>query len=172
MVNKNVNVRIAGESDVPYIHEIMQEAFAYYAMQVGISEPGTLGALEETCADISVQLKTKTVFVAEIDGQVVGSVRVERVKEGIAYFSRFGVRKHFKSQGIGCALMKAVDAYMSESDMTRLSLHTATGLLSLVRFYYSKGFVIETTDNKRGYSRALLTKTYEFESELCTEAIL
>jgi predicted N-acetyltransferase YhbS len=156
----NVIVRLANEKDVPAIYSIMQEAFAYYATKTGISNPGMIQALNESCEDIAEQLNQKTVFVAELDGKVVGSVRVECMKDGTAYFSRFGVDKHYKSSGVGCALMVAVDEYMEASGMGQLMLHTASCLLSLVRFYYSKGFVIVSTDTERGYSRALLCKSY------------
>ena len=161
MAKKPVMVRPATKEDVPAIRQIMQEAFSFYAMKVGISSPGSVQALEETCADIEKQLEEKVIFVAEVDGMVAGSVRLELMSDGSVYFSRFGVLEVFKGKKIGDELMAAVDTYMVENGYERLMLHTAASLLSLIRFYYSKGFVIVSSDAPRGYTRALLCKYYE-----------
>jgi transcriptional regulator CtsR len=49
---------------------------------------------------------------------------------------------------------------MNKLGVNNLYLHTASRMLSLVRFYYGKGFYIESTTNDRGYIRALLCKEY------------
>lgn len=161
MAKKPVMVRPATKEDVPAIRQIMQEAFSFYAIKVGISAPGSVQALEETCADIEKQLEEKMIFVSEVDGIVAGSVRLEVMADGGVYFSRFGVLQAFKGKKIGDELMAAVDDYMAENGFDRLLLHTAACLLSLIRFYYSKGFVIVSSDAPRGYTRALLCKYYE-----------
>ncbi|SCZ79683.1 GNAT family N-acetyltransferase [Acidaminobacter hydrogenoformans] len=161
MAKKPVMVRPATKEDVPAIRQIMQEAFSFYAMKVGISSPGSVQALEETCADIEKQLEEKIILVAEVEGVVAGSVRLEVMADGSVYFSRFGVLNVFKGKKIGDRLMAAVDDYMEDNGFDRLILHTAACLLSLIRFYYSKGFVIVSSDAPRGYTRALLCKHYE-----------
>lgn len=160
MVSIPLTVRLATEEDVPAIRQIMQEAFSYYAMRIGMEEKGAVQALGETCEDIAAQLATKRIYVAVVDGVVAGSVRLETLPDGSVYFSRFGVLQAYKGYKIGDHLMEAVDRYMLENGLGCLVLHTASCLLSLIRFYYAKGFAIESTDAPRGYARAKLCKHY------------
>jgi N-acetylglutamate synthase-like GNAT family acetyltransferase len=152
-------VRRAVEEDIPQIQEITREAFKMYMDGAGIK--GTIQALQETYEDVKRDIEIKLVFVALLDGEVVGSVRVEVMPDNTGYLSRFGVAIDHQSHGIGKVLMNAVDEAMLELGIENLYLHTASRLLSLVRFYYGRGFYIESTTNDRGYIRALLCKEYE-----------
>ena len=152
-------VRKAIVTDAQYIHEITKQVFKSYQEQVGIS--GTIAALTETIDDIIKDIETKEVFTALYNGKVIGSVRIEVLSDGSAYLSRFGVDSKFKSKGVGKILINAVDKGMEELNVTTLSLHTASKMLSLVRFYYGRGFYIESTTKDRGYIRALLCKEYK-----------
>lgn len=154
-------VRRAVEGDIPKILDITREAFKMYAEGAGIT--GRIAALEENYEDVKRDMESKLVFVALLDGIVVGSVRVEILHDKTAYLSRFGVGAAYQSNGIGKELMDAVDNAMKEFGITNLYLHTASRMLSLVRFYYGKGFYIESTTRDHGYIRALLCKEYTAE---------
>ena len=91
-------------------------------------------------------------------------MRIEIKPDNTAYLSRFGVSALHQNNGIGKILMNAVDNSMRELGITCLYLHTASRMFSLIRFYYGRGFYIESTTNDRGYIRALLCKEYEAES--------
>lgn len=158
MEKKSLVVRKAVEGDIPEILEITREAFRMYAIGAGIS--GKLAALQETFEDVKRDIETKEVFVALLDDMVVGSVRIEIMPDNTAYLSRFGVGAEYQSKGIGRELMLVVDEAMIKFGITNLYLHTASRMLSLVRFYYGKGFYIESTTNDLGYIRALLCKEY------------
>lgn len=158
MKKKTLVVRRAVEGDILKILEITREAFKMYSEGAGIA--GRLAALEETYGDVKRDIETKEVFVALLNDEVVGSVRVEILPDKTAYLSRFGVGAAYQSHGIGKELMEAVDDAMNQFGITNLYLHTASRMLSLVRFYYGKGFYIESTTNDRGYIRALLCKEY------------
>jgi predicted N-acetyltransferase YhbS len=151
-------VRKAVEEDAPCIQKITHEAFKMYLESAGIK--GTIPALEESCEDIVEDIKSKECFVALLNGEIIGSVRVEIREDGTAYLSRFGVDAIHQSNGVGSILMNAVDASMQKLGVSKLYLHTASKLLSLVRFYYGKGFYIDSTTKDRGYIRALLCKEY------------
>jgi N-acetylglutamate synthase-like GNAT family acetyltransferase len=159
MEKKVLVVRKAVEGDIPKILEITREAFKMYAEGAGIT--GRIAALEETYKNVKRDIETKQVFVALLDDLIVGSVRVEILSDKTAYLSRFGVGAAYQSNGIGKVLMEAVDDAMKKFGITNLYLHTASRMLSLVRFYYGKGFYIESTTRDRGYIRALLCKEYD-----------
>lgn len=151
-------VRKAVEEDIPQIQKITREAFESYTHDAEINYP--LTALSETYYDIKFDLETKLVLVAVVNNTVIGSVRVEIMPDKTAYLSRFGVSSDYQNNGVGKVLMNAVDNSMQELGINRLYLHTASRMLSLVRFYYGRGFYIESTAKDRGYIRALLCKEY------------
>lgn len=159
MNNVVFEIRRATLEDIPAIQEITREAFKKYVEMAKINN--SIAALQETYEDIKEDIYSKIVFVAFVDGEAVGSVRVEIKPDKTAYFSRFGVKVEYQSNGVGKAIMSVVDMAMEEAGVKKLYLHTASKVLSLVRFYYARGFYIESTSKDRGYIRALLCKEYE-----------
>ena len=109
-------------------------------------------ALNETYDDIRKDLEEKYVFVAFINGEPVGSVRIKINEDGTAYLSRFGVRSNNQNNGIGKTLMNVVDKVMQEHQVKQLRLHTAASYIPLVRFYYGRGFYIDSTEKDRDIS--------------------
>lgn len=150
-------VRVATYDDIPDILAITKEAFVKYAELAGIE---TTPALHETYDDVKRDIDTKIVLVAFSDGTPVGSVRVEVFDDNTAYFSRFGVKVTSQNNGIGKSIMNLVDRIMIKKGVKKLSLHTGARVSSLIRFYYGRGFYIDSTDKSKGYIRALLVKEY------------
>lgn len=157
--NNLFQVRVATEDDISDIMLITREAFIKYRELAGIENTA---ALDETFEDIKNDVQTKTVLIAFSDGAPVGSVRLEiDAQNKTAYLSRFGVKLTSQNNGIGKSIMNIVDKIMIDQGVKKLSLHTASKITSLVRFYYGRGFYIDSTDKTRGYIRALLVKDYE-----------
>lgn len=156
-------VRKAVEEDIPRIWEITREAFKMYMENAGLT--GTISALQETYEDIKKDIRSKEVFAAFLDGMLVGSVRVEVYPDKTAYLSRFGVAPAYQNKGVGKVLMNIVDSSMKNMGVTKIYLHTASKMFSLVRFYYGRGYYIDSTTKDRGYIRALLCKEYKYEIE-------
>ncbi|MDO4562499.1 MAG: GNAT family N-acetyltransferase [Clostridia bacterium] len=156
--NKFFEVRHAVEADASAIAQITRDAFGRYCAMADLS---TCDALCETPEDIIRDIKEKIVLVAYIDDEVVGSVRVTvNEAEKTAYLSRFGVSMKYQNLGIGKALINMVDITMRSIGVREISLHTASKASGLVRFYYGRGYYIDSTDKSRGYIRALLVKKY------------
>lgn len=157
-MNYSFSIRRADSRDAEAIHVIMQEAFKKYMMDTGLE--GTMEALRETVEDIRKDIETKEVFIALIDDIPAGTVRVELFQDGTAYISRFGVRLEYHNIGIGKALMNLVDKLLISRGVKKVFLHTASKYKDLVRFYYGRGFYIDSTTRDRGYIRALMVKEY------------
>ncbi len=151
-------VRMATYDDIDDIMSITKEAFIKYAELAGIE---TTAALTETYEDVKKDIDTKIVLIALSDGVPVGSVRVEVFDDKTAYFSRFGVKVTSQNNGIGKSIMNLVDRIMKKNGIKKITLHTASKISSLIRFYYGRGFYIDSTDKSKGYIRALLVKEYE-----------
>lgn len=169
MKKVNFVVRKALEGDIPQIQEVSKEAFGMYAEGAGIT--AFVGSLNESYEYLKEEIKNKLVFVALLEGVVIGSVRIEVNDDKTAYLSRFGVRGEYQSNGIGKLLMSAVDDSMEDLGIEMLYLHTASRMLSLVRFYYARGFYIESTTKNKGYIRALLCKEYQIENSCISSNI-
>ena len=150
-------IRLANYDDIPAIMEMTREAFLKYSEISGVKQ---LDALNETYADVKHDINTKLVLVALDNGQYVGSVRVEILPDNTAYLTRFGVRISNQNNRIGKSIMNLVDKIMIKKGVERIYLHTGSKVTDLIRFYYGRGFYIESTDDSRGYIRAKLVKNY------------
>ena len=121
---------------------------------------GSMEALEETEAQIKLAIKNTEVFIAHVNNVPVGTIRFE-IDGDEAHISRFGVRLDYHNIGIGKSLMNLVDAEMTALGIKRAYLYSASAYTDLIRFYYSRGFYIESTSTDRGYIRAKLVKEYK-----------
>lgn len=154
-------VRLAHYDDIPDILRITHEGFLKYREMSGANH---VDALDETERDVKNDIDTKIVLLATQDGAPVGTLRVSiNADEGTAYLSRFAVTADNRNNGIGKSMMNLVDRIMMKKGVKRLSLHTGSKITPLIRFYYGRGFYIESTDFERGYVRALLVKEYNVQ---------
>ncbi len=149
-------IRRAEPADAPDVYEILQKAFHEYAAAAGIKE---LEALKETISDIDREIREKVVYIAIIDSHIVGTVRVDITGED-AYISRFAVNSTHRNIGIGKSLMNLVDKYLISEKVKKVYLHTASRYGTLMRFYYGRGFYVDSVTHDRGYPRARLVKEY------------
>ena len=126
-----------------------------------LAQIDTTPALSETYEDVKNDIDNKIVLIAFSDGIPVGSVRVEIFDDKTAYLTRFGVKVTSQNNGIGKSIMNLVDKIMIKNGVKKISLHTGAKVTSLIRFYYGRGFYIDSTDKSKGYIRALLIKDYD-----------
>jgi len=157
-MNYSFIIRKATLEDAPSIAAIMQEAFKKYMLDTGLS--GTMEALTEGIEDIEADIREKEVFIDLIDGNPVGTIRIQFLPDNTAYISRFGVMLNYHNIGIGKALMNLADKVIISRGVKKVYLHTASKYRDLIRFYYGRGFYVESTSTDRGYIRALLVKEY------------
>lgn len=155
-------IRRATLDDAEDILQIMHLAFSKYVIDsdLDVKQSDSLEALSEAIDDIKNDINDIYVYIAFVDGIPVGSVRFGLLEDGSAYLKRFGVRSDYNNMGIGLSLMALVDKIMVTNNVKRLSLYTASKNKNLVRFYYGRGFYIESTTADRGYIRALMVKEY------------
>lgn len=158
MIDYSFTIRKAEPEDAQAIRDIMQESFIKYMKDASLT--GSMEALQETVEDIVEAIKTQEVYIAIIDHVAVGSVRIKLMPDNTAYMSRFGVRLSYHNIGIGKSLMNLVDKLLTARGVKSVRLHTASKYRDLVRFYYGRGFYIDSTSKDRGYIRALMIKDY------------
>ncbi len=150
-------VRKAKSADAAAIIDILQEAFTKYMEDTGLS--GSMEALDETIEETVIAIRSSEVFIAYVNDVPVGTIRFE-IEGDIAHISRFGVRLDYHNIGIGKSLMNLIDAEIKELGLKKAYLYSASNYTDLVRFYYGRGFYVESTATDRGYVRAKLVKDY------------
>jgi len=151
-----LTIRRATVKDAPYIFSIIQKAFKEYSKITGQTN---LEALAETVEDIEEAIKTRTVFIAVMDDNIVGTVRIS-IEGDQANISRFAVDCDNQNNGIGKALMNEADTYLKKMHVKKVTLHTSSKHDVLMRFYYGIGFYAEAIETDRGYLRARMVKEY------------
>ncbi|AGC69230.1 GCN5-like N-acetyltransferase [Thermoclostridium stercorarium subsp. stercorarium DSM 8532] len=160
-------LRHAVVSDAAEIHVLLQEAFREYAEFIGVTQ---LEALNESIKDVEYEIKNNTVFVAIADGCIIGTIRV-RISGDEAYISRLAVSKPHRNMGVGESLINLVDRFLQSKGVKKAILYTASNNPNLVRFYYGRGFYIDSVSHERGYPRARMIKEYrniDTDEELCS----
>lgn len=151
-------VKRAEEQDIAAIIKITKDAFLKYCEMADLNYD--IEALQETDDDVKHDIETKEVYVAFIDEEPIGAVRVKILENSEAYLSRFAVKSSERNNGIGKILMSVIDKVMIEKGVKTLKLHTGSHVTPLIRFYYGRGFYISDVEYSRGYPRAELVKDY------------
>lgn len=154
-----IRVRKAQTEDAKRIAEITGEAFLQYIKVAGIKDTPALHENEE---DVIEDIKTKDVYVAVVEEEIVGSVRIQKLDEDSVYLSRFGVSMAHQNLGIGKLLMNYLDAVLSQQKVKHIVLHTASKATPLMKFYYNRGFYVDDVSKEKGYIRVLLKKDLMF----------
>ena len=79
-------------------------------------------------------------WVARLDGQIVGSVGVERLPDGRAELHRLYLDATLRGRGVGRALVEAVLGWCRAAGITRLTLWSDTRFDRAHRLYEGMGF--------------------------------
>ncbi len=164
----------ATQDDAPEVLEITKRAFDLYAKEIRKRE--SVAALYETLEDVESDIRNKNVYIARIDGEMVGSVRFEILTDGIAYLSRFSVDPEAQNLGLGGLLLEKVRIECLSLGVRAITLHTASKMRSTVAFYLKNGYYIHSISRDSDYIRALMVneildmdEMYDYES-VCAQA--
>ncbi|MEN8906022.1 MAG: GNAT family N-acetyltransferase [Clostridiales bacterium] len=157
-MNYSFIIRRAIPSDSEAIHKILLEAFKKYQKVTQISED--VEALKETIEDIKIDINKNYVFIALIDNIPVGTVRLKFLENSTALLSRFAVNLNYHNIGIGKSMINLIDKIAKNMNLKKVFLYTASKHYDLVKFYYNRGFHIDSTTKEKGYTRALMIKDF------------
>ncbi len=148
-----MNIRAAVPSDSAGILKVTREAFTLYHDELHADY--VVGGLVETEEDILSDIMNHHVYVAESDGEIVGSIRFTELTPDLAYIYRFGVSPAINNTGIGSHLLSTVIDECRKSNFKAIALHTNARYYKLARYYYGKHFYVHSTSTDKGYIRAL-----------------
>lgn len=149
-------IKRATLDDVKDIHAITLLAFKMYRSEIESDIP--LKALTETEEDIARDILNNHVYVAKVNGKVLGSIRIEKLTDDLAYIYRFSVHPDEQNAGIGSELISHAISECVSMGFAAIALHTNAKYFKLARYYYGKQFYVHSTNFDRGYIRALFVK--------------
>jgi GNAT superfamily N-acetyltransferase len=146
----------ATDERIDAIYKITKNAFALY--KDNLHAEINLSALSETKKDILNDIKNNTVYAAEKNDVILGSLRIERLSDDVAYLYRFAVDTDERNKGVGKDLLSYAVEECEKLRYACIALHTNSKYYKLARYYYGMNFYVHSTDNSRGYIRALFIK--------------
>jgi ribosomal protein S18 acetylase RimI-like enzyme len=162
----SIFVRPALAEDAVDIRSILQSSFGEYQTLLKLAEPPA--ALAESIEDVEAAINSQTVFIAIYNRmKPVGTIRVRKVNQDIAYISRFAVVPNWQQSGAGSALMEAAVDFCRAQGIRAIVLHTAVKMIPLARFYHGCGFYVHSVEvTHAGYRRGLFIKELEDCSDI------
>lgn len=128
-------IRQANQEDVERLVAVYRSAYRENR-QLGF--PTKAGSATE--AAIHDWLDDGRLFVAEIEGQVVGAIRFEETASERAKISRLGVHEEWKGHGIGSALLGYVEAFARADGYKAVWLTTPEEHPYLPTLYRNRGY--------------------------------
>ena len=152
----DVFIHEACSEDAEAIVAVIHEAMIRYAENSRI--PGTLPSMLETAEDFRKYISDDTVLIAEIGGRIAGTIRIKHVSHYEAEISRFAVLPEHQKSGLGGAVFSAAEERIKKAKHESIYLHTSLDNKSLLNFYISRGFTVESESFSKGYRRGLLRK--------------
>lgn len=94
-----------------------------------------------TADDVAAWIREHAVFVATVDREVVGGVRLEETEPGRVKLSRLGVHERWKGKGIGSRLLDRAEAAARDHGYDAVWLTTPPDHPSLPDLYRERGYV-------------------------------
>ena len=116
-----------------YGGKVIQGVNAY--LQKSLSED--LGSIE------SYYSKKGNFFIAEHNGDVIGSLGAELENKNIYRLKRLSVKKLFRKNGVAEALLFSVEEWIKNQNGTEMIIGTSEVQKAAVRFWQKSGFVIK-----------------------------
>ena len=130
---------------VDELHRFVQVAFR----DLLIDPPSSV--LKETVVDFAARLQSKTCFVIEVDGHLIGSVFCAPENDAL-YIGRLAVHPDWRRRGVASALIGAAKAEAHRIGAKRITLKARIMLSSNIALFRRHGFVITAEEAHAGFS--------------------
>lgn len=105
--------------------------------------------------------KRERCWIAERNGENVGSVFIVRQDEGVAKLRMLLVERHVRGLGIGRRLVEEALVFARQHGYVRVTLWTVEGLEAARRLYVQAGFQLVREEPFEGFGRPMTGQTWE-----------
>lgn len=102
-------------------------------------------------------------WIAEIEGQIVGSVFLVKVSEQVAKLRMLYVEPQARGQGLGQSLTHECIAFARTKGYKTLTLWTNDILVAARRIYQAAGFVLVAEENHRSFCHDLVGQNWSLD---------
>ena len=133
----SVTVRAASIDDGDAIIACLNAAFQPYRSQY---TPEAFADTVVARAAMERRLQTMTVFVAEANADVVGTLCSEVATSGVGHLRGMAVLPAWQGQGVAIALLAAAERDLAARGCTRVTLDTTLPLGRAIAFYARNGY--------------------------------
>lgn len=150
-----VSIHLADRSDAADLAGVYRSAYQENRELGFPAKAETVGA--ETVAEWINQYQ---VFVASVEGEIVGGVRLEETDSDRIKLSRLGVHADWKANGIGSELLDHAETIAQSNGYRTIWLTTPEDHPFLFDFYRSRGYhrTAEYPLEYRDYDEVILEK--------------
>lgn len=135
-VQTPVEISLATPEDSPELVRILKAAFTIEANRY---DKFDIPPLQETVENFAASFADLTIYKAEQNGEIVGSVNT-RIEGSTCYIGRLVVDPEIHNQGIGRQLMARAEA--ENAHVPRFELFTGYRSEKNIRFYEKQGYTI------------------------------
>jgi ribosomal protein S18 acetylase RimI-like enzyme len=160
-------LRNANASDASAISATLREAFAEFE---ALYTPAAFRATTPTTDQIQSRMAEGPVWVAERNGQVVGTVSAVP-RGGELYIRSMAVRPAARGEGIATHLLQAVESFAIARQYRRLVLTTTPFLTAALQLYEREGFRL-TGERSDLHGTPLLTMAKELGPGVLEQAAM
>ncbi|MCD6249415.1 MAG: GNAT family N-acetyltransferase [candidate division Zixibacteria bacterium] len=144
--NDQITIRQLSDTDsLEDLTELLHRAYKILA-DMGLKYVATYQSIEIT----RKRLKNGTCFVAELDGQIAGTVLYRKPgqpkgcafyeRPDVAHVSQMGVEPDLQRRGIGAKLMRHAEESAVRDGASELALDTSEQATHLIKWYERMGF--------------------------------
>lgn len=131
----DVEIRRATATDAETLAEVYRSA---YRENRELGFPAKAGSATES--EVAEWIRESRVYVAEIDDEVVGGVRLEATDSERVKLSRFGVRESRKGEGVGSRLLDYAEREVRDWGYSTVWLTTPGEHPFLPELYRRRGY--------------------------------
>jgi GNAT superfamily N-acetyltransferase len=123
--------------------------------------------LEAYCAETMAALLHSPegggLWIAELDGEVVGSIGITRDSDEVARLRWYIVKEKARGLGVGRRLIDDALAFVRSQGYSRVWLSTVSGLAESTHVYLSVGFVLVDEFDSASWGGPVREQRYELE---------
>jgi GNAT superfamily N-acetyltransferase len=134
---KGVTVRLASKADVENIRQCLVAAFEPFRTRY------TRGGFFDTvpsAANLMRRLVDMTLFVADAEGRVIGTVACNKRTNEEGHLRGMAVLPEWQGSGVAASLLTTAEAELKRKGCSRVTLDTTEPLQRAIRFYEKHGF--------------------------------